>query len=77
MKKLDSKGKSASSAKSGKKSSEDGRKKAGTLKPLKSKEVKRSRNPADFEEDDDFLDQDGAGFDDFDALDLDLDDEDD
>ena len=76
MKKLDSKGKNASSAKSGKKSSEDGRKKAGTLKPQKSKEVKRSRNPADFDDDEDFFDDSVSDFDDFDSLNLDLDDED-
>lgn len=59
------------------KTSGTGAKKASKLKPIKSKEVKRSKNPKAFDEDDDFNPDDvGGGLDDFDAG-VDLDDDDD
>lgn len=46
------------------------------LKPIKSKEVKRSKNPSVFEDDDEELfDGDLTGLDDFGGLDLDDDDD--
>lgn len=51
-------------AKKGAKTAESDQKKASTLKPIKSKEVKRSKNPSVFEDDDDFLDDDLGGLDD-------------
>ena len=49
-------------------------KKPSTLKPVKSKTVKKSSNPRDFEEDEDFIEEDNIGFDSFDDI---FDDEDD
>ena len=47
-------------------------KKALKLKPIKSKEVKRSKNPSVFEDDDEeIFDDDLTGLDDFSGLDID------
>lgn len=47
-------------------------KKALKLKPIKSKEVKRSKNPSVFEDDDEeIFDDDLTGLDDFNGLDID------
>jgi hypothetical protein len=43
-------------------------KKPSTLKPEKSKTVKKSSNPRDFEDDEDFIEDDNIGFDSFDDL---------
>jgi len=52
-------------------------KKPSTLKPIKSKEVKRSKNPSVFEDDDEELfEGDLSVLDDFGTLDLDDDDDD-
>ena len=51
-------------------------KKPSTLKPIKSKDIKRSKNPSVFEDDDEeIFDEDIAGLDDFGSLDLDDDDD--
>jgi hypothetical protein len=67
--------KKGAAKKTGKSSDAAGAKKASKLKPLKSKEVKRSKNPKAFEEDDDF-NPDDMGLDDFDGG-VGLDDDDD
>ena len=51
-------------------------KKTTKLKPIKSKEIKRSKNPSVFEDDDDFIDDDMHGLDELSAADLDDDDDD-
>ena len=43
-------------------------KKPSTLKPEKSKTVKKSSNPRDFDDDEDFIDDENIGFDSFDDL---------
>jgi hypothetical protein len=51
-------------------------KKPSKLKPIKSKEVKRSKNPSVFEDDDEeFFEDDLSGLDEFGTLDLDEEDD--
>jgi hypothetical protein len=52
----------------------EGKKKSGKLKPIKSKELKRTKDPSIFEEDEDFLDDNFLGLDDLGNMDVDLDD---
>ncbi|MCC6251065.1 MAG: hypothetical protein IT238_01225 [Bacteroidia bacterium] len=70
---------SSKKAATGKKNlmSESEGKKPLKLKPIKSKEVKRTKNPSFFEEDDDLFDDDITNFNDFDDLDLSHEDDDD
>lgn len=76
MKKAGNKGKSDITQKTGGKGLTDEPKKKPKLKPIKSKEVKRTKNPAVFEDDEDYLEDDPMDLDDLGGLDLDLDDED-
>lgn len=76
MKKNGNKGKSDPKPKTAGKGPADEPKKKTKLKPIKSKELKRTKNPAIFDDDEDFLDDGSIGLEDLGAIDLDLDDED-
>jgi hypothetical protein len=76
MKKQGNKGKSDFASKSNTKGVTDEPKKKTKLKPIKSKELKRTKNPAIFEDDEDFLEDDPIALDDFGGIEIDIDDED-
>ena len=76
MKKPGNIGKSDPDTKSSGKGVSDEPKKKTKLKPIKSKELKRTKNPSIFEDDEDFLGDDSMGLDDLGGVELDLDDED-